>query len=70
MKLAASGRNGRLVAAVELRIGQLTTAAVAHRILMLAYYIIRDGTEYREAGGDYYDRRNPTKTAKRLARRP
>jgi transposase len=43
--------------------------AVAHRILMLAYYIIRDGTEYREAGGDYYDRRNPAKTAKRLTRR-
>ena len=43
--------------------------AVAHRILMLAYYIIRDGTEYHDAGGDYYDRRNPTKTAKRLTRR-
>lgn len=43
--------------------------AVAHRILMLAYHIIRDGTEYREAGGDYYDRRNPAKTAKRLTRR-
>jgi hypothetical protein len=43
--------------------------AVAHRILMLAYYIIRDGTEYREAGGDSYDRRNPAKTAKRLTRR-
>lgn len=43
--------------------------AVAHRILMLAYYIIRDGTEYREAGGDYYDRHNPAKTLKRLTRR-
>jgi transposase len=43
--------------------------AVAHRILMLAYYIIRDGSVYREAGGDVYDRRNPERTAKRLARR-
>jgi len=43
--------------------------AVAHRILTLAYYIIRDGTEYREAGGEYYDRHNPTKTAARLTRR-
>ena len=43
--------------------------AVAHRILMLAYYIIRDGGVYREAGGDVYDRRNPERTAKRLARR-
>ena len=50
--------------------GMKTAAvAVAHRILMLAYYIIRDGTEYHEAGGDYYDRKNPTKTAKRLTRR-
>ncbi len=43
--------------------------AVAHRILMLAYYIIRDGTIYQEAGGDVYDRRNPERTARRLARR-
>ena len=43
--------------------------AVAHRILTLAYYILRDGTEYREAGGDCYDRRSPAKTAKRLKRR-
>jgi transposase len=43
--------------------------AVAHRIWMLAYYIIRDGTGYREAGGDIYDRRNPQRTAQRLVRR-
>jgi len=43
--------------------------AVAHRILTLAYYIIRDGSIYTEAGGDIYDRRNPERTAKRLARR-
>jgi transposase len=43
--------------------------AVAHRILMLAYYIIRDRSRYREAGGDVYDRRHPQRTAKRLVRR-
>ena len=43
--------------------------AVAHRLLILAYYILRDGSLYREAGGDFYDRRNPEQTAKRLARR-
>ena len=43
--------------------------AVAHRILMLHYYIIRDGSIYQEAGGDVYDRRNPERTAKRLAHR-
>ena len=36
--------------------------AVAHRILKLAYYIIRDGAEYREAGGDYYDRHHPVRS--------
>jgi len=43
--------------------------AVAHRVLIIAYHIIRDGTEYREIGGDHYDRRNPEKTAQRLTRR-
>ena len=43
--------------------------AVAHRVLIIAYHILRDGTEYREIGGNYYDRRNPERTAKRLTRR-
>lgn len=43
--------------------------AVAHRILMIAYYVIRDGAEYREQGGDFFDRQDPRKTAKRLAKR-
>lgn len=43
--------------------------AVAHRVLTIAYYILRDGTEYREIGGDYYDRKNPERTAYRLTRR-
>jgi len=43
--------------------------AVAHRVLMIAYYIIRDGSVYHELGGDHYDRRNPERTAKRLTQR-
>jgi transposase len=43
--------------------------AVAHRVLIIAYHILRDGTEYREIGGDFYDRRNPERTAKRLTQR-
>ena len=43
--------------------------AVAHRILVIAYHIIRDGTEYRERGGDYFDRKDPARTALRLTRR-
>ncbi len=43
--------------------------AVAHRILILAYHVIRDGIEYRELGGDYFDRQHPEQTAHRLVRR-
>jgi transposase len=43
--------------------------AVAHRILVIAYYVIRDGVEYREQGGDFFDRRDPQKVAKRMAKR-
>lgn len=43
--------------------------AVAHRILVIAYHIIRDGGEYHEIGGDYFDLRNPDKTVERLTKR-
>jgi transposase len=43
--------------------------AVAHRVLVVAYYIIRDRTVYHELGGDHYDRKNPEKTARRLTQR-
>ena len=34
------------------------TVAVAHSILVIAYHIIRDGTEYRELGGQYLESKN------------
>ena len=43
--------------------------SVAHRILAILYYIIRDGSVYREKGDDYFDRLNPAKTAFRLMSR-
>lgn len=43
--------------------------AVAHKILVIAYHLIRDGVTYQDPGGDYFDRRNPERLAKRLARR-
>jgi transposase len=43
--------------------------AIAHRVLVIAYYIIRDGTVYHELGGDHYDQKNPERTARRLAER-
>ncbi len=43
--------------------------AVAHRILVIAYSILRDGVEYREKGGSYFDQQHPERTASRLAQR-
>lgn len=43
--------------------------AVAHRLLRVVYLLIRDGGVYYERGGDYFDRRNPERTAKKLTRR-
>src|ERR1700730_9668907 len=35
------------------------TIAVAHKLLVIAYYILRDGTCYNQLGADYFDRLNP-----------
>ncbi|MDQ2949744.1 MAG: IS110 family transposase [Acidobacteriota bacterium] len=43
--------------------------ALAHRILVIAFCILRDGTEYKEVGGDYFDKINPERTRSRLVRR-
>jgi transposase len=43
--------------------------ATAHRILRIAYSIIRKGTEYVERGGDIFDQLRPERTAKKLVRR-
>jgi transposase len=32
--------------------------AVAHSILVIAYHLLRDGTEYIDLGGDYFDKLN------------
>jgi transposase len=43
--------------------------AVAHRLLQVVYHLIKEGGVYRERGGDYFDHRNPTRTAKKLKQR-
>lgn len=43
--------------------------AVAHKILTLAYIMIRDGSPYREQGADYFDRIHPERTRNSLVRR-
>ena len=43
--------------------------AVAHSILTIAYYLILRDEDYKELGGDYFDKRRPDATVKRLTQR-
>jgi transposase len=43
--------------------------AVAHRILRVAYVMIRDSTPYRELGADYFERLHPDRTRNALLTR-
>jgi transposase len=43
--------------------------AVAHSILIIAYHLIKDQEVYEDLGSNYFDRRNPEATEKRLVRR-
>jgi len=43
--------------------------ATAHRLLIIAYQLMREKTVYRELGGDYFDQLHPERTRNRLVRR-
>src|SRR2546425_614088 len=43
--------------------------AVAHSLLVAAFYIIRDGVEYRDLGAAHFDRLAPDKLTRMLVRR-
>lgn len=43
--------------------------AVAHSILVIAYHIIKDGTEYKELGANYLETRNSDALTRQLVRR-
>ena len=43
--------------------------ATAHRLLVIAYCLLRDGTTYQERGGDFYDQLNAARTRQRLIER-
>ena len=43
--------------------------ATAHRLLIIAFCILRDSTEYQELGDNYFDRLHPERTRNRLVRR-
>jgi hypothetical protein len=42
--------------------------AVGHQILEIAFYIMRDGVNYRELGADYSDRRHAERAVRRHVR--
>ena len=43
--------------------------AVAHRIAVIAYFLLAEPVVYKELGGDYFDRLHPERTTRRLVRR-
>jgi transposase len=43
--------------------------AVAHKILVIAFCILKTGSPYQDLGDDYFDRLHPERTAKRLLQR-
>jgi transposase len=43
--------------------------AVVHSILVIAYHLIQRKEPYRDLGGDYFDKRRPESTTKRLVKR-
>jgi transposase len=43
--------------------------AVAHSILVMAYYMIQRKEPYRDAGADFFDRLQPEDTVRRLVKR-
>jgi transposase len=43
--------------------------ATAHQLLIIAFHVLRDGTGYRELGGEFFDRLNPARTTRRLSER-
>lgn len=43
--------------------------ATAHQILLIAFHLLRDGTVYREKGGDYFDQLHPDRTQRKLVAR-
>ena len=71
---AAAHSKGTYLSALFLRFARRqgmkkAAVSVAHRILVILYYIIRDGVSYLEKGDDYFDRQHPERTARRLLQR-
>jgi transposase len=50
-------------------LGCLDKDTIAHNLLVIAYYILRDQTCYRDLGPDYFDRLNPEGLRRGLTKR-
>jgi transposase len=71
---AASRRKGTYLAAQYRRIaarrgGKRAAVAVGHSILVSAYHLLRDGEDYHELGGSYFDERDRHAVERRLVGR-
>jgi transposase len=70
---AGSSRNTYLAARyrrLAARRGRKRAAiAVARSILVISYHMLRDGTDYVDLGGDYFDKRNEDQVQRRLVKR-
>ena len=42
---------------------------VAHKILVIAYHLLKDGVPYNELGKDYLEKRKPVSTEDLMVRR-
>lgn len=49
--------------------GKRAAVAVGHSILVRVYHLLREGTAYREVGGNYFDERDRQRVERRLVRR-
>jgi hypothetical protein len=71
---AASHTKNTYLAALYRRVAarrgkQRAIIAVAHSILVAAYYILRRDEDYQELGGNYFDKANPDGLRRYLVRR-
>jgi transposase len=71
--LAATRKNGSALQARYHRVKRArghkkAVVAVAHQMLEIAYFIMRDGVTYQELGADYFDRRHEERAVRRHRR--
>ena len=71
---AVSTKKGNYLSALYRRLAarrgkKRASIAIAHNLLVIAYYILRDKVNYRDLGPDYFDRLDPESLRRRLTKR-